>query len=370
MGEQNEVGDYLNKPPKEPISTEAHTQSRDSWHQRLIGNLVSRVVRKSKPDLRMEDDKQAIIYEISRSQLAKDAHMPQFLANVYERAVTLVNSSSLQAVIKESCRKDLFEIVLNGTLAGKNMLSQPGRWRFTQEYFRRAHLMSLYIHYPDFARTIVNEKVIGAHGSSSASLIGVLDHGIRPQQYLKEAGIPVASGEGIFGAYGLNDVAVSFAQWNDERTLKQYSGEEAVEKREEDLERIRQELIRTSQGRISPYKESMEVTALNIQQTLDFLRKPNKTPAELEHEKLIRQNFPVIYFISQDNLNKDKVITTDMNQEFALRDGVAQSDIKIICAPKKQLDFVREKVSERSLGIKVFPLEEYQTRTVIPPSIV
>ena len=85
-------------------------------------------------------------------------------------------------------RKELLEIAANGSLGGKAVdFNVPGRWNYRYFLHKRISLMKFYAENPAIAKAIVNDEIIGFHGSTSGTLISVLDSGLMIFGYFRKS---------------------------------------------------------------------------------------------------------------------------------------------------------------------------------------
>ena len=221
------------------------------------------------------------------------------------------------------------------------------------------------------ADMIASKDIIGAHTSTSGSLLGVLDHGLRPQGYLKQHGIPLLTGMNDIGSYGLNQHSVSAELWYKSGYVVEdyswYSGVLTKEKLEEDIRSIEENIALEMKG--SNSKLSLEQyinnhlisTSYNrLIRTLELLKKVNKTGDERTIAGLVEDNFPILYLINGTDLTSDRIVsvTTSSGDEFAVKDGLNQSELMIL-VPEEKLRLVRAFASIRESSSVVHPIEGY-----------
>lgn len=258
--------------------------------------------------------------------------------------------------------QDIDEIIANGSLEGRKLVGYGDklrRWKEYQDISQREQLLHLYAANPEFAHQIVSGDVAAVHGSSSGSLLGVLEHGLRPQKYLREQQIPVSTGEGVMGSAELQEY-VSVFPWhlNDRvRNYSVYRGPITSESIHRGINQLQEEVDKGDQVRFIP---SYKNTINNLETTLSFLERNDKSPEELLHAEMIKQNFPVLYFINLDEVSQEDVDLTRMDDETIIKDGVSPDSIKVIAVPSQYVEQVRSIIKEKGKNISVFSIEEYQ----------
>ncbi len=245
----------------------------------------------------------------------------------------------------------------------------PGRSTFRDFIPMRAFAMKLYINDPELLVSALKNHIMGMHGSSSASLWGVLEHGLLPQDGLIERSAIVASGEHIFGGLGINKKHVSLFQWYNS------SAANYALRREEMSENSLNDRIKHLKKLASVYGEksfiSVDQAIAYTEATIAFLRKSNKTNEEKIQEILIRENFPVLYAGRVDRLKEGTrehpriaIPRSDLRAEFAVCDGLPLSEIPIILVPNDRVSQVRQLIEIRSDASQAVPvvraIEAYQ----------
>lgn len=215
----------------------------------------------------------------------------------------------------------------------------------------------------DLADVIVEEDIMGAHGSTSGSLLDILDHGLRPQQYLDEHAIMPTTGEVVYEGAGINQEYVSFTEWTSVDTLALYAGSVSGEKGATDIRAEIERFRKASETAGGVYRKSADMYINQRMKVADFL--DQDMGEEDTAKELIRRNFPVIYFINDDSFkdstDPDTIHYTKNKDldEFLVKGGVPPSDIRIILVPREQISLVRQQVQKRGLTTEVFPIEDY-----------
>jgi hypothetical protein len=267
--------------------------------------------------------------------------------------------------LNSKIREDLLDIATKGVLRGKTIVDKlPGRSSYMDFAMHRANLINLYSISPDYANALVENEVLGIHGSTSASLLGVLQHGLRPQEVLTELGVLVASGEGVFAGTGWNKDHVSFAQWdylidisrpayignNQPLTVKGVNGQ---------IQNLETAAAETHDD----FKPPVEQKLQQARQVLSIIQKHPETEEELQYQELLIENFPVIYHINQSAQEGRTVHVpqSDVGKEFGIEGGVPVDNIKIILVPEVKIAKVQQLIQERGLNIGVFPIEIVKT---------
>src|SRR6185437_4311347 len=212
------------------------------------------------------------------------------LVGLFAQATALAARSVVHRNDMAKAMDDMIDILAKGELDGKTFSDRHtdlARYRHTDFLTERRRLLQIYYRNPALARVMVQRDIVGGHGSTSAALPGVMEHGLRPQQFLEEQGVLIASGEGVFGSAGLNKTNVSFARWFDD-DWSEYAG------RGTPLtpDRLRS-AITTAEAALAEhgpdfiFADSFRITIEHWRQTIAFLEKRDKSPDEQLHADLI-----------------------------------------------------------------------------------
>lgn len=227
----------------------------------------------------------------------------------------------------------------------------------------KSALMRIFIKNPEMARRIVKERIVAGHGSTSASLLGVLEHGLKPQRYLDEMGLLVASGEHRFAGSKGNAEYISLAVLQNFDQLVSWAktkGEINEDGLMTEIQMIEERMVKMPEG--SFYKEGSKLELRRKKETLAFLRKEGKTEDEKLMEVLIRANFPVVYLVNGQGISKENTKTHfgDIPGEFAIKGGREKNQIPILLVPKIEMTRVSEIAKARKFQASIFPVEDLE----------
>lgn len=290
-----------------------------------------------------------------------EADKNKFLNRLYECFERVLKSTQFDPLKKLKKLKELRGIAIAGTYKGHVIRDTDPRQRGKKEdrLDLRGALSLIYAQNEALADEIVFGNVIGAHASTSGSIIGVLNHGIRPQKFLKENEILAATGEVIFEGEGINQECVSFTNWNNGPTLALYAGDYSGKQDVNDIGQKINNIAQASCNAKPLYKKSAELYIKQKNAVIDYLR--NAPPGDVLG-RFIQENFPVIYLVSDDSFKDFEGIQLTGNKElgdFMVRGGVPTCDIKIMLVPRIKVKEVSELA--RSTSVKVFPIEDFFT---------
>ncbi len=298
------------------------------------------------------------------------------LAEDYSHHAAMVDQQFQQGDLSEhDARKmlgDLYDITLGGTFRGSSLDQLTLPHIFTDDvkihksnkFILRRELMNLYVRTPDIVKSITEKQLVGIHGSGSGSLLGVFQHGLKPQEYLDQNNVLIASGTHDYGAITVNNKYISFVPWFMRGPVMQtYAADKLLSLEEENLENRLRLFRETSENnmKMSPLNKATYLMRIKRDQAvLDFLRKSQKTPDEELQAELIRQNFPVIYWTNAQGINNDNTLTgfSDVSLEFAVRDGREIEQLPVIMVPERHLDFVKKLALDNNVGSEVLPIEQ------------
>lgn len=267
------------------------------------------------------------------------------------------------------------EIVFNNLLGGKPIPEFMGKINPNDEVAKKQRLLEIYENDPHVANVIVEKNVIGFHASNSASLIGVLEHGLLPASVLREKGHFVSSGEHIFqGKKGQQ--TVSFADWRAPWSLQQYA-DGGKPRSAETFDDIAAEFDKGyienlhDFGEEHPYTHNSMTLANDARVTAKMLRDESHS----ETAQLVRENFPIMYGYSPgtepiyetiydrpDDKPDSYVVArlrSDIDGEFRVygADGVKHDQIPVIAVPKDRVDEVRAITERYNRNVVVIPIE-------------
>lgn len=273
-------------------------------------------------------------------------------------------------------RRNLLQVALAGHIDGDfidklNMQSGLA--------FRRGLMMKIYGNNPVLAKEMAKRRVSVGHGTGSASLIGFLKYGLRPQAALTEAGQVIAGGEGVWGAANLNQESLSTADWDayaEDPSIADYVkgsfpiDEDYLHKKIlslqgllEDPDLLRGDFNLNSAGQtaMGSYRQSHRFTLENAKQTLDYLQKKHKTPEEELEAQLMRLNYPMLYLMPQGSKGVTPLYG-GFDAERAIIDGFAREEVPLVLVPKERVALTEKIAKDYNCEIKVFPLEDYPLR--------
>lgn len=262
--------------------------------------------------------------------------------------------------LNSEAEADLVEIAASGSLGGQEIFTgRVGDYFLRTSMNPRKTLMDIYTQDPELARKIVEDGVAVGHGSTSGSLLGILDDGIKPMGYLEAQGSLVSTGEGVFGAAGINQEYASFTPWSNRDVLMTYSkGSKVTEEAlEQDIAVLKKSL---EEEVIGAPRASVELTIRNEERTLEFLRTAKNDSREILHDSLIRDNFPVVY-LANNNISGKGIEVADraMEGEIAIKGGIETKDISTILVPQDKIELVRKQIERRGLNINIFAIESF-----------
>lgn len=206
--------------------------------------------------------------------------------------------------------------------------------------YTQQKLLDIYGRSPELARDIVDQSVVGAHGTRSGSLTNILSHGLRPTDYQKENQLLSLTGTFDWAGNNFNRVATSQCLWWNDRTITRYTHRPAVN-------------IANLPDWMKSYEKEWDTPDLKptrklvlswVKRMSDFLGKPNKSDLEQDIESCLKADFPVIILVDDLTLSKRNVHTVDSDErdEFAIEGGVDPINIPTILVPAKNIDFVRK----------------------------
>lgn len=300
-----------------------------------------------------------------------------FTDNLTRAYSDILTNASIQGKPDEELQKlrdDLILIATKGQIRDATLLSYdqyPARRspapHTMLEY--RALLMQIYARDPEFAYAIMKEKIVGMHGSTSASLLGVIKDGLKPHEEVIGTDGIIASGEGML--IGENDFpfveegGVSFSQLIATPKLM-----EAFTKLKPDLsehiikanlKKYYEKLAGLSSSPADDWNDFIDGYQCQLkidyyQRLLDFLHKPNKTGEEQLQERLIRESFPVIYFIGPVDPQQWYPGSRNVPTEFRAE---GKTDVRIVAAPKEKMEMVKNLSETHGRTWRVVDIESY-----------
>jgi protein phosphatase 1L len=320
------------------------------------------VINESVEEVKEEQDSQALKLRGLEETLARNFPYEEYERKFFRAEMEKVLRNALSNPEIQSRRNALLEIANKGTLDGVRIpdpIILGSGHHSVENMWQRVYFVEIYTHNPELAHLMVENQIVGCHGSASGSLMGVLEHGLRPQNYLREHQVPIATGEGFYGSADLNDIHVSFFNIGTRSLRRSYL---------RDLEPITEEKL---EKQIEKWKNippggmhynSLQLKLRNTEETLKFLRKENKTEEENLVDNLIRRNFPVAYFVKDKSFDKQSDTRgTELDGEYAVKNGISREGVGVIGVPDSEVEFVQKLVVERNLNIKVISLDRYRS---------
>lgn len=285
----------------------------------------------------------------------------------------------------EQMRRGLFDIATQGKIGDAVLMEVDdllGRWSRRQTPLdQRMALMNIYVNNPELTYGVLRERIIGGHGSSSASMLGVMEEGLRPQAKVPEDGKFVVSGEGVQNIVsGFHEQTISFVQLHDLHSLNYYArqfsqpiNEQLLEERIERVDEGFREFKANERAGYGDYDEEggkksraeillrFNLIKQNLQVALAFLRKPNKNDEEKIKEDFLRSNFPVIYLINRPSQDSQiDIPRSNIHTEFMVYGGVGPEHIRYILVPSDKVVEVQKMIEKRGKDWRVGSLDSVE----------
>lgn len=295
----------------------------------------------------------------------KDTHGSEFslpkLIRVFQQAVSMFPLAEV-----EKKRRKLLEIAINGSLNGERINpSQPGGGPARNYIDQRTKLIGIYSKNTELAEAIVHYNIVGVHGATSGTIPGVLENGLVPLSELDEKAKLIVSGEQIFASEAMQKTT-SFVHWDRIDDIKMYFGEgssitsdlliDQITKLEKGLSEMMERDHHKEDGN---FTQNFRKLIERNKKMLTFLQTPAKNEEESLLQDLVMQNFPVVYGINLQGINKESVTKpfSHIQTEFVVEDGVPVKNIKIIFVPESKIEFVRQMIKDKDQAIEVYSLE-------------
>ncbi len=272
--------------------------------------------------------------------LTGNPDLAPWLANFYEKGLGQLQQKYGGEAIPEGILKTFKEIYTKGTYKGFDIGSNlPGRFNYNNFIFQRRTFAEYFIDDPAIADAIAQDGLNAIHGSGAGSLLGVAQMGLAPQEAVRDQYGFVATGERVYGSTGINSNGVSYAQIYSPATAIDYAKKvgKAINRMaiEDGIQKI-QKTLAVIPGSI--FEDSAKLTISQLQKTAEFLDKPNKTPQEQLQERLLRENFPVIY-AAKVSPDQTYIPGSDITSEFVFQ-GIARPEIVFV--PEAKIDLVKK----------------------------
>lgn len=312
--------------------------------------------------------------------------------HIDDRHKLLGFAETIIAAGKASDAKIVKTIVCDDMINGKPLPDIMGKFSASEIYDKKGQLLAIYKNDPDLARQIVELNIVGFHGSKSASLSGVLKHGLLSAEALRERGHKIGSGERAFSRID-GENTIRFADWREPRTIEYYSHINNQPITPEGLELQATEIDNTVKAYLGtashvdpaedqgPLVYNQLLVANDMRNVAEFLRAHPDT----EEAKLIGSNFPVAYGLSAtgyeiytrewDIPTNDtseqkkivKIVPSDVKGEFAMYGPeVPIDDIPVIAVPEEKVAWVSDIVRSYSSNIQVVSLESLTENPYAP----
>ena len=218
-------------------------------------------------------------------------------------------------------------------------------------------LLEVYGKSPDLARSIIKLPIVGGHGSRSGSLVDTLIHGLRPTDYQKANGIHSLNGTYDWGGNNFNRRAVSLICLTNDRHLINFSHRSAVNVQNIDdwMKSYKREY---DQPDLNPTRKMVLEWAKRLS---DFLAKPDKTDKEVDIERCLLEDFPVLYLIDRGGTEPSNIhlVDSDISEEFAVSGGVDPEHMPIILVPEKNIATTQEMAKKYGWGGTVMDVKLY-----------
>lgn len=228
---------------------------------------------------------------------------------------------------------------------------------------------TLYKNNIEFLISVLDNDIAAWHGSCSSSLLWVIEHGLKPQKYLQENDIQIASGEQSHSSAWFSSGNISLVNWALEESLMMYSwwtyNKISAKSIARDIDLQKKSAIKIfwdlEPNSWNLYKESKLIKIQNLENLQKYISKKNKTEYEQIHVDLIKENFPVIYLLKNWAIDhtKKSIPNSDIKWEFLLEWWVWSDWIWIICVPKDKVEKVKKLVESQGKNMDVFALEDY-----------
>jgi hypothetical protein len=225
----------------------------------------------------------------------------------------------------------------------------------------RVRLLEIALRNPELAWRIIEQKVIGVHASTAPSLVGVQEHGLRPQNWLTEHNVPTLSGEKYelspFATYNtFNAKNVSFFPIGELHDLSHYV-KNSPPRTKKQMVAVNKETIH----RLQEQSKTITHDSGKVERMIDNLRQANATllrPQGPKEELLVllsQEHFPVVYLVS--GKNKEGVRPKSDLTEFGFEDGVPAESIEVVLVPSQYVSFVKKMFQEQDT--MVASIEDY-----------
>ncbi len=288
-----------------------------------------------------------------------------------QRLATCITRLNDSGQLNETIQGELDEMLRHGSINGFEIpLGSPSDHHLAdfRQIDRLGTLIILFGKNPELVKTMLETETRGVHGTTSASLVGALKHGLRPAKKRRESRSFTMAGEKAIGGAASEEL-VSFFNfdevWDSRLYTKLAAGlitEKRLKKRAEELKTAIARLKNNDGELRKDFRQglllSAEMNLWDVEATLEFLEKPDKDELETLQEEMIRENFPILLFIKHPE-NGTTTIQTDLSDTFEARGGVASREITILAVPREKISHVQQVADKLECPVEVFAIEDY-----------
>lgn len=381
---------------QEGLQLQSPSQPQVLYPQAELAEPISPNLPEKKEEKRTTPEEYLTAAGVNPQQITQETQR----VPLYQEALHIVMEEDRFAQNRQQALKDINDMS-NGYLHGLPILLIPSlkedniRMKFSISDIpeQRLALIEIYLNDPQLADEMVKRQIVGGHGTSSVSLLGALEHGLKPLDFFADSDAIRGIGEEYVGAKEWNRKNVSFDQWFEVSRLTAYALDTgmngfssddfshlleyqqfrrpltttSLQQRIDLLEQRTQEILQDeenfgSQENRNEWARIIRQRNENLKKILNLLNKPHKTTEEELHAQLIQDNFPVIYLLGRDSLQEKRVslVKSASPHEFGVENGTEPKDTKIIIVPESKVELVKRLVQEKGLmEISVYPLQSY-----------
>lgn len=284
-------------------------------------------------------------------------------------------------------RRGVVDIAAHGQLWGEAIPKVSYRTNFPMIILpesQKGTILSVYGRNPLLAEQLVSTEVVGGHFSSATTLLPVLEYGLKSlesQRLAQGDSQVIATGERVIAGEEVRNAISCVAldpQGMEGAALRYLQGDDnhdpdALFHRATKLRRIGKQL-HPDDVRKAGYLQKAE-------ETMDLIQFLDKAPTNQRmriYQELIKENFPVAYFVDGAAAQDTRTYPLDSFEprdekafrvpsdigggiEFAVRDGVDREHIPIIAVPSSRVGLVQELAQRTGWNGFVAALED------IPP---
>ncbi len=267
------------------------------------------------------------------------------------------------------------EIMLKYTFRGKELADLTQIARSAKDIMQvQKALAWMYKEHPRTAETVIARDIVGVHGTSSAALVGILEHGsLLAAAEAKQRGVVHATGEHIYQEPTGQDT-ISFTTLADTGNALHFAGPIAGKHRSraEVIDRIDRTI--SELGKELKDKPHLGRSYRGVLEVM--IKEQGHIKAEIEQNpdglmaQLMKDDFPVLFGISRESLfagsEKKKPNWSPINGTSGDYEEVraARSDIPleemIMAVPATRIDKVRKLLEDYGKkGVTVLPIEDF-----------